>query len=372
MKIKVCHIASHINYSLYLEAIGDFLNKDKYEVGFIFLGPEIPPLYNVFAERGHQVEWIKYQTRKDLISAVFRLRKLFRKLQPEIVHTHLVDASLAGLLAAKLSGIKKRTHTRHHSTECYNYYPQGVYYDKFINSLSRRIIATTKIVEETLVERDKADPKKVRLITYGYDLSEFKSNEATRRELGERYKLKGHYPVIGVISRLVEWKGVQHIIPAVARIVREYPQTRLVLANAVGRYKTVIESLLSEHLDPSQYVLIEFEKNIFDLYKNFDIFVHVPINRDLEAFGQTYIEALYMEIPSIFTLSGVANDFIRDRKNALVVPYCDSEAIYNAINLLLRDDALRTEIVKYGKADVEARFHGNRLAAELDEFYSEL
>lgn len=372
MKTKVCHIASLLNYSLFMESMAEFLDKERYEVSFVLMNPQKPPLFDRLVDRGIQVEWVKYGGFKDLPTAVFNLRKLFKSIQPDIVHTHLVDASLAGLTAAKLCGIARRVHTRHHSTECHLYFKHGVYYDRFISRLSRKIIATTKIVEETLIEKENVKADKVTVIPYGYDLTEFASSEAKAHELREKYDLTENYPVIGAISRFVEGKGLQFLIPAFAKIAEEFPKAKLVLANASGAYETEIITLLAEYLESSQYVLIDFEKNVFDLYKTFDVFVHVPINRDYEAFGQTYIESLSLNVPSVFTMSGVANDFIRDGENALVVPYCDSDAIFRAIDRLLKDDNLRFEITKQGKAEVENLFNGNRLAEALHRFYAGL
>src|ERR1700733_10270619 len=164
MKKRICHITSFLEYSLYIEAIAAFLDEEKYDVTFIFLNPRPGPLQEKLAAGGHHVEWIKYRGKKDLPSAIWQLRKLFSRIKPDVVHTHLVDASLAGLIAARLSGIKSRMHTRHHSTECHVYYPHGVYYDKLINSFSTGIIATTQIVKDTLIDLENADPKKIHLL----------------------------------------------------------------------------------------------------------------------------------------------------------------------------------------------------------------
>jgi glycosyltransferase involved in cell wall biosynthesis len=371
-KTKVCHIASFLNYSLFFEALGQFPEKEKYEVSFIFLNPEVSPIEKLLAERGHRVEHVAYTSRKQLLSAILQLRRLLNDIGPDIVHTHLADASLAGMIAAKTAGFDRRLHTRHHSTECHVYYPHAVYYDRLINRLSSRIIATTGIVKETLLEREGAPSDKVRLITYGYDLSRFENDEGTTAEIGRKYHLDDHYPVVGVISRFVEWKGIQFIIPAFAKLTERYPKAKLVLANAAGNFSPVLDAMLEKELRPDQFAKIEFEPKIFDLYKNFDLFVHVPITRDAEAFGQTYIEALYSEVPSVFTVSGIAHDFIRHREHALIVPYCDSGAIHRAMESLLEDEGLRASIVEKGRAEVMKRFEGAILATDLDELYDEM
>jgi glycosyltransferase involved in cell wall biosynthesis len=371
-KIKVCQVTSFLNYSLFIEAIGGFLDKSKYDVSFVFLNAEASPLEKLLSDQGFCTKVIRYRGRRDLPAATLKLRKILKEIQPDIVHTHLVDASLAGLFASKLSGIKNRLHTRHHGTECHTYYPHAVYYDKIVNSLSGRIIATTGIVRETLVEREGADENKISVIPYGYDLTKFESDVRVTSDIREKYGLRENYPVVGVISRFIELKGIQYIIPAFARLAKEYPKAKLVLANAVGSYSSVLDEMLERELKPDQFIKIEFETKIFDLYKNFDIFLHVPITRDTEAFGQTYIEALYSEIPSVFTLSGIAHDIIRDGENAIVVPYCDAEAIYDGMKRLLYDEDLRAGIVKDSKEAVLKTFGGAALAAELDTLYSEM
>lgn len=372
MKIKVCYVYSDVDYSHFVDNTEKFLDKDKYEVTTIFMGQEIPTLYKVFEQRGSAVRFVKYSGRKDLLTAISGLRRIFNELKPDIVHTHLVNASLAGLTAAKLLGIKNRIHTRHHGTECYLYYPHAVYYDKLINFLSSRIIAVSSQVSDILIERDGAARRKVKIIRHGFDLAGFQGDEATTEKLRKLYGLNGHYPVVGVISRFIHLKGIQYIIPAFAKLTKKYPRAKLVLANATGAYGDELKALLRQHLDESQYVIIEFERQVFDLYKTFDVFVHVPISKDIEAFGQTYIEALAMEIPSIFTLSGIANDFIKDKVNAIVVPYCDSEAIAESLELILENAELRGEIIQRGRADVLEMFNVKRYVDELDALYTEL
>jgi glycosyltransferase involved in cell wall biosynthesis len=67
------------------------------------------------------------------------------------------------------------------------------------------------------------------------------------------------------------------------------------------------------------------------MYSLFNVFVHVPINKYHEAFGQVYIEVMASKIPSIVTISGVANDFVENKKNALVVDYKSSGQIYDSL-----------------------------------------
>lgn len=229
-------------------------------------------------------------------------------------------------------------------------------YDKYVNKLSTHIVSISQVVTRILVEKEKVSAEKIYLIHHGFILQDFakKNNEKTGL-LHQKYNEKGNKPVVGVISRYVNWKGIQYIIPAFKEVLKTYPDAHLILANTNGNFKNEIKQLLKE-LPEENYTEIVFEKDIFSLYHLFDVFVHTPISVQAEAFGQTYVEALASGIPSVFTLSGVANEFIIDRKNAVVVPYANSESITNSIKLLLDDDHLRNNLTTQGKQDVMDKF----------------
>lgn len=372
MKIKICLIISNVDFSRQFLDIDKEIDSGRYELSYLFLSPQIPTLQKSLEENGRTVKFINYTGRKDLPKVIVQIFTYLGQIKPDIVHTHLVDASIAGLTAAKFRRIKNRIHTRHHSIENYIYYPHGVYYDKFINYLSKKIIAISNVTAKVLTERERVSEQKITLIEHGFNFEDYTFSPAKVDELKHKYNLSGAYPVIGVISRFVEGKGVEFIIPAFRQLKQIYPQSKLVLANARGSYADEIKQLLNQNLDKSDYVLIEFEKNFVELYKMFDVFVHVPINSEFEAFGQTYIESLALEIPSVFTLSGIAADFIEDKKNALVVPFKDSDAIFKAIKLILEDDKLRTDLIKNGKTGVSERFALKRMVKQLEETYESL
>lgn len=369
MKIKIIYIISNIDKALAFEWLIKYINREKIELTFIILNP-VPSSFDHFLqEKNIPFYSVKYAGKKDLLSAFYKITKILFIEKPTIVHTHLFEASLLGLTSAKVLQIKKRVYTRHHSTSNYLYYPHAVKYDKYINSLSTHIISISKNVSNVLIEKEKVDPGKITLIHHGLDLQEIEKIDFQETIfLKNKYNTNEHFPVIGVISRHIHLKGIQFIIPAFKKILETYPNAYLILANAKGDYSNEIKKQLRE-LPKSSYFEINFEYKLFNLYKLFNIFIHVPIDKECEAFGQTYIEALAIGIPSIFTLSGVAAEFIEDRKNAIVVPYKDSEKIFEAINELLINEKLKDQITQQGKEDVFALFNIEKKIRNLERLY---
>jgi glycosyltransferase involved in cell wall biosynthesis len=369
MRTKLCIVVSDVDTSHLIETMGRALDPARYEVTFVFMGDTEPSLYRKLAAEGFAARFVRCRGKRDLPAATLALARLFGELKPDVVHTHLVNASLAGLAAAKLKGVGRRVHTRHHSVETHHDYPHGVYYDRVINRLSTHVVAISRVVFDVLTKMEGVAPGKVTVIHHGFELERFRADESLVGEIKSKYGLEDRYPVVGVISRHIHWKGVQYVVPAFKELSRKYPNAKLVLANALGPHKPEVEKLLGE-LDPSQYVQVEFEKRVFELYRTFDVFVHVPVGREYEAFGQVYVEALAMRVPSVFTLSGVANDFIEDGRNALVVPYRDASAVTRAVETLLNDEDLRRRLTTNGREAVLELFPESRMAAELDAMYT--
>ena len=187
-------------------------------------------------------------------------------------------------------------------------------------------------------------------------------------DVKDRYRLNDCFPVVGVISRFTEWKGVQYIIPAFKKLLSTYPNAVLLLFGADGDYKKEIVELL-EALPEKNFRQVSFEKDVAAAYHVMDIFVHVPIDNHSEAFGQTYVEALAAGVPSVFTLSGIAPDFVVDQKNALVVPYKNSEAIYQAMLKILQEKTLQEGLRIEGYKAVNDKYDLGRMIRELELLY---
>lgn len=367
--MKVAYLISNIEYSVAFEWIVERMHQKSVNFVFILLGDEKPKLQKIIEAKGVNCEFLPLkQSFISYTSLVFQLIKILKSYQVDVVHTHLFHASLFGLLAAKLSGIKMRIHTRHHSTFHHDYFPHAVKYDRLINFLSTDIVAISRNVKLILIDKEGVSLKKIKIIEHGFDLNQFYNVSKERVEIiFNRYKLPKQKKIIGSIARYVNWKGHVYLIEAYKLLLKTNPDIHLVLANANGPYRSKIKSLLSQ-LPPNSFTEITFEEDLFALYQSFDVFVHIPINSQVEAFGQTYVEALAAGVPSVFTLSGIASDFIEDGKNAVVVDYKNSEQVKEAILSIINNEAFRQSLVESGKESVKV-FSIGRMIRQLTELY---
>jgi glycosyltransferase involved in cell wall biosynthesis len=369
--VRTVYIISGIEKALAFEWICGALDKRKIELHFIVLGRPDTPLRSFITSKGLPYYPVPLAGKAGLIKAWITVFSILRTLKPAVVHTHLYYASLIGLSAAWLLRIRKRIHTRHHASLHHRYFPRAVYLDKLVNAISSHIIVLCNNQSKIVVDWEGAPLRKVQLIPHGFDLSYFETEVRDKvHSLHTTYGIPdGAFPVVGVIARYTEWKGVHFIIPAFKSLVTRYPGAHLILCNAQGDYAGPIQAMLKE-LPPGRYTEIRFEPDLASLYKLFDLFVHTPIDEFAEAFGQTYVEALASGVPSIFTLSGIACDFIEHRKNAWVVPYKNTDEIALALTALLQDSALRTSLIQTGRRSVAERFGIREMIEKLESLYT--
>lgn len=371
MKTKGIYVVSNIDKALAFEWIASEINKNKFELKFILLNPGSSVLANFLQNVKIPVYALKYNGKKDLPATLFKIYKILKKEKPAFIHTHLFDASLIGLTAGKLAGVRKRIITRHHGNQHHVYFPRAVRYDKWISALATAIVAPSASVKDILVNLEQVNPDKVKIIHHGFNLSYFKGeNQALVSRLKEKYNPNNQWPVLGVISRYTELKGLQFVIPAFKKILKLYPDALLILANATGDYKAQVQEILKE-IDNRNYTEITFEPNVAALYRLFQVFVHVPITASSEAFGQTYVEALAAGIPSVFTLSGVAKEFIRHEENAYVVPFRDADAIYAGMLELIQNKELADHLTSQGRQDVDEQFNLRVMIGALEDLYEQ-
>lgn len=368
--IKVTYIISKIDKALEFEWVADYLSSE-FELEFILLGKKDSQLAKYLYLKKIKHHELNYHSKKDVLKSFFKVWFVLLQTRPDIVHCHLFDATQIGLPAAWLAGIKQRIYTRHHSSYNHVYHPHAVKYDKLSNRFATKIVSISKNVSNILVKWEKVSIDKIISIPHGinYNLFSNSSQDAIAR-LKEKYGFESVYPVIGVISRYTYWKGIQYIIPAFKKLLIEYPEAILVLANAKkGDYKSEIEELLKD-IPSTNYREIEFESEVHVLYHCFDVFVHTPIDEHSEAFGQIYIEALASKVQCVFTSSGVALDF-ENLNLAKFINHKDSDQIYQAITTLI-DKGDVPEVLSMGSEYIKEHYSLEQKIDRLKNLYNRL
>lgn len=322
---------------------------DYYELKVVLIGRGNTYHEKFLIANNIPVFQIGYHSKGDFLYACMKLINFLRQERPSLIHSHFWLATFTSIPISWLLRIPNRVITRHHGNFHHIYHKKGVWIDIILNRLATLIISPTVNIRNLMMQSEYVRPTKIEVINHGIDCNYYSATTEERvQTIRKRYDIPGTAPVIGVISRHLEWKGIQYTIAAFEEVVKSVPTAHLILANANGKYRTILENRL-RNLPANSYTIIEYENDIASLYSIFDIFVHVPIDIFSESFGLIYIEAMAAGKPCIFTLSGVAPDFIRHEYNALVVGYKNHSQIVSSILRLQSDKKLADKLITNGK-----------------------
>nr|WP_294861458.1 glycosyltransferase family 4 protein [uncultured Fluviicola sp.] len=367
--MKISYIISDIDKAVYFEQTALALRKKGVQVSYILINCTDKNLHIFLKENDFPVFTLETSSILKSRKAIRECRTILDQLQIELVHCHLAQANWIGLWAAKRAGVKTRIYTRHSGEPLKLHWKERLI-DKIQNRLATKIVAISKNVDDLLNKQSVPQSKRT-IIHHGFDLDRFSNPDPGEvQRIKNQYNPENCFPTIGVISRWLELKGIQYIIVAFEKLLMDYPNAQLSLfgGSENGDYSIEIKELL-ERLPKRNVRVVPFENNVYDLYQLFDIYIHVPINSSCEAFGQTYVEALAARVPSIFTLSGVAREFIVDRENALVVPFRNSDSIHDAMIHLLTDPSFCEKLRTNGVESVNRLFLFEKYILNLQKLY---
>ena len=224
---------------------------------------------------------------------------------------------------------------------------------RFLGKNARRYLATahgvvcvSSFTREVLINEYGLSPNKIKLITNGIDLDKF---IAANDHISERGRRDDNQSIlIFSAGRLIDRKGFDYAIEAMATVVKSHPNTRLVIAGDgpnLKRYQQRVAELgLSSHVSLEGRVPHERLKQ---LYSECDLFL-MPnrelANGDTEGFGLVFLEANAFHKPVIGGRAGGAVDAIIHEQTGLLVDSESISAIADAIIKLVKDKKLRVKL----------------------------
>lgn len=176
--------------------------------------------------------------------------------------------------------------------------------------------------------------------------------------------------VIGYAGRMVEEKGVQLLIQAVAGLDGPW-MLRLI---GDGPYLPTLEDLSAE-LGIAERVQFQPWKPAVEMpdhLSHLDVLVLPSLTRPnwKEQFGRVLVEAMACEVPVIGSSSGEIPNVIGDA--GLVFPEGNMTALRDALFELMTDPDLRVQLGQSGRARVLEHYTQQRIAAQTYGVYRQL
>jgi len=183
----------------------------------------------------------------------------------------------------------------------------------------------------------------VKVIPIGVDTNFFKPVHSYGTYLQE-----GDFKIL-TIARLHPYKGLEYLIKAMDKVVKEKLNVKLYIKGK-GEDRKKLEKLvkdlsLDKHVSFVEKAIPSDEMP--ELYAECDLYVQPSI---IEPFGIAVLEAMTCGKPVIGTKTGGMLDTIVDGKTGFLIPPADEKALNEAILKLIKDDDLRETMGRNARA----------------------
>ena len=339
---------------------------------------------------------------KDLLT-IWKLYLLFRREQPDIVHTHTAKAGTVGRVAGLLYrwltpqtlwGRPRKckfVHT-YHGHIFHSYYGPlktraFLTIEKILGRLNTdRIVVISEQQRVEISEKFRVDRRsKFTVIPLGLDLSIFQDWQSRRHLLRDELGLAPDDMLVGIVGRLTEVKNHRLFLNSIATFKKEFvsstPPRVLFVIVGDGSLRQVLEEHATALDLRDDVVFLGSRRDIENIYPAFDIAALTSLN---EGTPLTLIEAMANARPVISTSVGGVVDLLGAPvslkgpsaysicERGIGVPGGNSDAFAAALNHLICDESLRRETGEAGLQFVTSRYSKDRLLDDVRQLYAEL
>jgi glycosyltransferase involved in cell wall biosynthesis len=340
----------------------------------------------------------------DLI-AIWKVFRLFRRVRPDLVHTHTAKAGTVGRVAGLIYKLLTPSLLFGKSRSCrFIHTYHGHVFHSYYGPLKTRVfillekilarVATDRITVLSEQQRREIHEdfgvgrrEQLRVIPLGLDLSVFADWPKRRNVLRDEIGASDDEILVGIVGRLTEIKNHELFLNAAAQykdlhrgktgkrvrwlIVGDgHLRGKLTsLARNLGLEKDLI--FLGSRVDPENF------------YPAFDIVGLTSLN---EGTPLTIIEAMANERPIVASAVGGVIDLLgpkRDDSSDEYTPFTlcdrgfrvrpyDAEAFCDAMAQLIENPALRSELGERGRRFVQENYSLERLIKDTSALYRQL
>lgn len=308
------------------------------------------------------------------LKSVRVLTDYFKRMKFDAVHSVTPKAALVCALAARMAGIKHRTHTFTGQVWATRKGPmrwllKGM--DRLIATLDNHLLVDGKSQRQFLIDEGVLKESNSAVLgagsICGANTERFspslKVRESQRRELG----ISEDKMVFAFMGRLNREKGIYELLEAFNSIAFKYPNAYLLIFG-------FDEEGCMDHL--SEYPNIKSGQNF--KYAGMTSTPHLSLQTGdvfclpsyREGFGMSVVEAQSLGLPAICSDAYGLADTIAEGETGLRCKVQDSQSLADAMVWMLENPGQAKEMGKKGRERVLANFTGEKIVGEWVKFYN--
>jgi glycosyltransferase involved in cell wall biosynthesis len=286
-----------------------------------------PGLVSEFAAAGIPVHRLR-QGREPLAWAALRLPGLVRRLRPDVVHTHLAAAGVAGRLAARLAGVPRVVTTQHNLSDWEEKHGHPLRaLDRATLGRADAVIAVSDAIRSAVTRALPPLAPRVVTVRNGVPVESFAHARGERRQRRAEFGLSADAFVVGSVARLDGRKGLDTLIEAFAWVRLPGRDIRLLIVGD-GPERGRLRQLAEWRGLDDRVTMISLPQGARAALAAMDLFV-APSRT--EGLGVAIIEALAAGLPVLASRVGGIPEVVTDGECGRLLPPDEPQAWADAI-----------------------------------------
>jgi len=373
MSLKVCHIITGLNdggaESVLFRLCANDQKAEHIVISLMDEGKYGPLL----VESGVRVYCLGMSPGRLRLGALNKLRRLLRKIRPDVVQTWMYHSDLLGGTAARLAGIKKVFWGVRHTDLSPDTSKLSTRIVNRLNALLShylplKIICCAESARQVHKDLGYAE-EKLCVIANGYDLSRFRPATSSLLDLRAALKISDEDLLLGTVGRFHPQKDHFCLLESLSILKKRISNFSVLL---VGPGLSSDNTLLVKHisaLDLKQKIfLLGPRSNIQAVMSQIDI--HVLSSCAGEAFPNVLAEAMACGTPCITTDVGDASFIVGE--SGWVVPPRDPPALAAAMIDAIKEKQDNPEAWLKRKEQARKRITDNFSLEKMIESYHQV
>ncbi len=305
--------------------------------------------------------------------AYWRLRQIFRELQPDVIHTHSSKAGIVGRAAAWSVKVPLIVHTIHglpfHPYQSPMTNAAWVFLERFAARRCHKIVCVAEAMKRQALACGVGQPEQFITIYSGMDLQPFLHPQEHRITVRKKLGIGTDRLVLGTIARLQPLKGHDDILAVADTLLRAEPRlTFLWIGDGVFRPRFTAQ--IEKAGWKSHFILTGLvpPEQIPNLIPAMDIMVH-PSYR--EGLPRSVVQGMLEQVPAIvYDCDGAGEICIAD-ETGIPVKTGDRQALKTAILHLAQHSALRNKLGTRAQTLAQAKFDADIMVKQLLRLYDQ-
>lgn len=364
--IRVCHLITELRPAgaerlVYELAVR--LDRRRFEPSVVaFRGGAVA---DQLREAGVDVHVLGMRRKWDL-PRLIGLPRLLRQIRPDILHTHLFHADLAGRLSAALAGVRHVVHSVHVAEQRFRPWQFG--FARLAGPWCRRIVCVSRAVADHHRRLSGLPADRYQVIYNGIDVARFSRDLVARTRLRHQWGVREDEPLVVFVGRLDPQKAPEVLMDAMALLERQGPHCRCVLAGD-GPLRAAMERRLAGSPAAGSIRLLGHWDDVPGLLSAGDI---LAMPSRWEGFGLAAAEAMAAKLPVVATAVPGLTEVVADGHTGLLVPPDNAGALADAVARLAGDADLRQTMGRAGRERVQELFRIEECVARHERLYAEV